>query len=195
MKKLTFMTMVAFAALLFTSCGKTEYSQLVGTWGMEKIEYYNTDYAGNPIPATVKTYEYDYDDPDNSIQMTFREDKTGEIRDSAIDTIWTDYNEETGEYETVIPCSDTVLISRFTFVFNKSDQSFYMNMEDTPRPYRAVITRLTNEILVYENQFDTDYTEKAYMRRINKTSTKSAGRSSKEVRHPHKMPGSIFGLR
>ena len=143
----------------------------------------------------MKTYEYDYDDPDNGIQMTFREDKTGEIRDSAIDTIWTDYNDETGEYETVIPCPDTVLVTGFTCSFDKTDQSLYMNMEDSPRPYRAVITRITNEILVYENQFDTDYTEKAYMRRISKKPTKSAGRSNKEVRHPHNRPGSIFGHR
>ena len=187
--------MVAFVALLFTSCSKVEYSQLVGTWGTEKIEYYITDYAGNPIPASLRTYEYVYDDPDNSIQMIFWDDKKGEVRDSAIDTIWTDYNPATDEYETVIPCPDTVLVTRFTCSFDKTDQSLYMNMEDSPRPYRVVITKLTDETFVYENEYGTDYVEKAYMRRISKTPNKSAGRSNKEVRHPHKMPGTIFGRR
>ena len=194
MKKLTFIAIVAFTALLFSSCGKVDYSQLVGTWGTEKIEYYNIDYAGNPIAGSLKIFEYDYDDPDNSIQIIFRDDKSGEIRDSAIDTMWVN-PDENGVYQDSIVCPDTVLITKFTCSFDKSDQSLYMNMEDSPRPYRVVITELTNETFVYENEYGTDYVEKAHMRRISKTPTKSAGRSSKEVRHPHKMPGTIFGHR
>ena len=45
MKKLTYLTMVAIAALMFTSCSKNDYKSFVGTWGVEKIEYYNIDYA------------------------------------------------------------------------------------------------------------------------------------------------------
>ena len=194
MKKLTFMAIVAFAAMLFTSCGKAEYSQLVGTWGTEKIEYYNVDYAGNPISGSMSVFEYDYDDPDNSIQLIFRDDKSGEMRDSAIDTMWIN-PDENGVFQDSIVCPDTVLVTRFTCSFDKSDQSLYMNMEDSPRPYRVVITEITNETFVYENEYGTDYVEKAYMRRISKTPTKSAVRGNKAVRHPHKMPGTIFGHR
>ena len=143
--------MVAFAALMFTSCGKVEYSQLVGTWGTEKIEYYNIDYAGNPIPGSLTVYSYDYDDPDNSIQLIFRDDKSGEMRDSAIDTIYL-YNEETGSYDIPIYCPDTTIVTTFTCVYDKSDQSLYMNMADSPRPYRVVVTELTKETFVYERK-------------------------------------------
>ena len=139
MKKLTLMTMVAFAALLFTSCGKAEYSQLVGTWGTEKIEYYNIDYWGNPIPGSGDTYVFDYDDPDNGIQLIFRDDKSGEMRDSAIDTIYV-YNEETQAYDSAIYCPDTTLVTTFTCSYDKNDQTLYMNMSDNPRPYRVVVT-------------------------------------------------------
>ena len=188
------MAIVAFAALLFTSCGKSEYSQLVGTWGTEKIEYFNIDYAGNPIPGSLTVYSYDYDDPDNSIQLIFRDDKSGEMRDSAIDTIYL-YNEETGSYDIPIYCPDTTIVTTFTCVYDKSDQSLYMNMSDSPRPYRVVVTELTKETFVYENEYGTDYVEKAYMRRINGKTTKSASRGNKVVRHPHNRPGSIFGHR
>ena len=194
MKKLTLLAMVAFAALLFTSCGKSEYSQLVGTWGTEKIEYYNKDYAGNPIPGSLTVYSYDYDDPDNSIQLIFRDDKSGEMRDSAIDTIYL-YNEETGSYDIPIYCPDTTIVTTFTCVYDKSDQSLYMNMSDSPRPYRVVVTELTSSTFVYENEYGTDYVEKAYMRRVNGKTTKSASRGNKVVRHPHNMPGTIFGRR
>ncbi len=194
MKKLTLMTMVAIAALLFTSCGKAEYSQLVGTWGTEKIEYYNIDYWGNPIPGSGDTYVFDYDDPDNGIQLIFRDDKTGEMRDSAIDTIYV-YNEETQAYDSAIYCPDTTLVTTFTCSYDKNDQTLYMNMSDNPRPYRVVVTELTKETFIYENEYGTDIVEKAYMRRISKTPTKSAGRSDKEVRHPHKKLGTMFGRR
>ena len=104
MKKLTFLTTMAIAALLFTSCSKIDYKSFFGTWGVEKIEYYNTDYAGNPIPASMETYNYDPYDANNSIRLTFNEDKTGEMRDRAIDSIGVDYDEETGAYDHYIIC-------------------------------------------------------------------------------------------
>ena len=85
MKKLTLMTMVAFAALLFTSCGKADYSQLVGTWGTEKIEYYNIDYWGNPIPGSGDTYVFDYDDPDK-VQVNIKVNSIEQIPFSSLKT-------------------------------------------------------------------------------------------------------------
>lgn len=185
------MTMVAFAALLFASCSKHDYSQFVGTWGVEKIEYYNIDYAGHPIAGSLKYYEYDPYDADNSIRLIFKDDKTGEMRDSAIDTIWTDQNETTEEYETFIVCPDTVVVTAFTCSYDKSDESLYMILEDDPRPYRMHIVDIDKDSFVYENEYGTDYVEKAYLKRINKSATKTASR--KPVSHPHNRPGSLFG--
>ena len=188
------MTMVALAALLFTSCVKHDYSMFVGTWGVEKIEYYNIDYAGNPIAGSLSTYNYNPDDADNSIRLIFRDDKSGEMRDSAIDTIWTDLNEETQEYETVIVCPDTVVVTAFTCSYDKGDESLYMVLEDDPRPYRMHIIKIDKDSFVYENEYGTDYVEKAYMKRISDKPTKSTKSAShKSVSHPHNRPGSLFG--
>ena len=194
MKKLTLMTMVALAALMFTSCHKNDYSQFIGTWGVEKIEYYNIDYAGNPIAGSLRFYEYDPNDADNSIRLYFKDDKTGEMRDSAIDTIWTDYNEETDLYETIIVCPDTVVVTAFTCSYDKSEESLYMVLENDPRPYRMHIIDIDKNSFVYENEYGTDYVEKAYLKRLSKSSTRTSTKSaSQPVSHPHNRPGSLFG--
>ena len=188
MKKLTFLTMMALAALLFTSCSKTDYKSFVGTWGVEKIVYYNTDYAGNPIAASLETFTYDPNDTDNGIQLIFRANKTGEMRDSAIDSILKVQDGDTIYY----PCPDTVLVTMFTYSYDKSDHSLYMNMDNSVRPFRLQIQDLTSDTFIYENEYGTDYVEKAYLKRISK-STKSTSRNMPA--HPHNRPGSVFGSR
>ena len=138
---------------------------LVGTWGVEKVEYYNIDYAGNPISASLSSFEYDPASIDNGIQLIFREDQTGEMRNSAIDTLWADYNEETGMYETVIPCADTVLITPFSCSYNAADAILYMNMEDG-RVFRLTIKSWTDNSFIYECEYCLNYIEKAYLKRI-----------------------------
>ena len=184
MKKVTLLTMMAMVAMLFASCSKTDFKSFVGTWGVEKIEYYNIDYAGNPIAASLETFTFDPNDADNGIQLTFRADKTGEMRDSAIDSLLVD--------SVYIQCPDTVLVTKFTYSYDKSDKSLYMNMDNSARPFRLQIENLTSDSFTYENEYGTDYMEKAYLKRISK-STKSASRNIPA--HPHKGPGALFGDR
>ena len=184
MKKVTLLTMMAMVAMLFASCSKTDFKSFVGTWGVEKIEYYNIDYAGNPIAASLETFTFDPNDADNGIQLTFRADKTGEMRDSAIDSLLVD--------SVYIQCPDTVLVTKFTYSYDKSDKSLYMNMDNSARPFRLQIENLTSDSFTYENEYGTDYMEKAYLKRISK-STKSASRNNPA--HPHKGPGALFGDR
>ena len=176
--------MMAMVAMLFTSCSKTDFKSFIGTWGVEKIEYYNIDYAGNPIAASLETFTFDPNDADNGIQLTFRADKTGEMRDSAIDSLLVD--------SVYIHCPDTVLVTKFTYSYDKSDKSLYMNMDNSARPFRLQIENLTSDSFTYENEYGTDYMEKAYLKRISK-STKSASRNMPA--HPHKGPGALFGDR
>ena len=176
--------MMAMVAMLFTSCSKTDFKSFIGTWGVEKIEYYNIDYAGNPIAASLETFTFDPNDADNGIQLTFRADKTGEMRDSAIDSLLVD--------SVYIQCPDTVLVTKFTYSYDKSDKSLYMNMDNSARPFRLQIENLTSDSFTYENEYGTDYMEKAYLKRISK-STKSASRNMPA--HPHKGPGALFGDR
>lgn len=193
MKKLAFTVIVAMMALTFASCNK-DYTAFIGTWGVEKIEYYNIDFQGNPIAATYRSFDYEPNSVDNGIQLIFREDKSGEMRDSAIDTIFL-YNDETGKYDIPLPCPDTVLVTKYTYSFDKGEQLLYMNMEydHSLHTYKMSVSDLTSESFVYENQYDKDYVEKAHMKRVSNEPTKSTGKAP--VRHPHHRPGSLFGER
>ena len=194
MKKLTLLATIAVATMLFASCNKIDYTSFVGTWGVEKIEYYNIDYAGNPIAASMETHIFDPDDTNNGVHLVFKEDKSGEMRDSAVDTLWTDWNSETQQYESYIVNPDTVLVYPFTCSYDKSDRTLYMNMDygTYMRTFRMSIQDMTNDSFIYENEYDKDYMEKAYLKRISDTPTKSATR--KAVKHPNK-PGSLLGDR
>lgn len=191
MKKLALCATLAIVALAFSSCGKKDYKSFIGTWGVEKIEYYNTDYAGNPIAATLKTYKYDPADTDNGIHLVFKEDKTGEMRDSAVDTVWTEWNSQTQTYESYIVNPDTILIDKFDYSYDKSEKILYMNM-DYSRTFKLNIIELNDDAFVYENEYDANYTEKAYLKRVSDKSSKSANRQ--KAAHPNR-PGSFLGSR
>ncbi len=167
----------------------------VGTWGVEKIEYYQTDYAGNPIAASMETYLFDPYDTNNGIHLIFRENKTGEMRDSSVDTVWTDWNEQTQMYESYIVNPDTVLVTTYTYSYDESEYVLYMNMVNG-RTFRMEINELTQESFYYVNvyavsQYNEQYVEKAYLRRFSYApigTEKPAG--SRTIK-----TGSLFGKR
>ena len=197
MKKLSLFATLAMMALLFASCNKIDYKSFVGTWGVEKIEYYNIDYAGNPIAASMETYSFDADDPNNTVQLIFREDKTGEMRDGAIDTVLTDWNSATQEFESYIVNPDTIIVNTFTYSYDKSESTLYMNMKYTYpyvylRTFMVKVSDFNDNSFIYEDEYDVDYMEKAYLKRVSETPTKSASRQ--KFSHPHK-PGSLLGDR
>ena len=188
MKKLALFAVVAMAALLFTSCEKVTYRTFVGTWGVEKIEYYNTDYAGNPIASSMKTHFYDPEDFDNGIHLIFKSNKKGVMRDSAIDSLPV-ANYETMTIDHYIVCPDTVIETNFTYSFDSDEQALYLNLE-TARIYKLQIQDVSTESFIYVNEYDENYVEKAYMKRVEGISSKSSSR--KAASHPH-MPGSLMG--
>lgn len=181
MKKTTLLTLCAIAALMFTSCGKIDEKSFVGTWGVEKIEYYNIDYAGNPIGASMSTFNLVPGDQQSGIDLIFREDKTGEMRDRSQDTLKLDWNNETETYETIIICPDTTLVTKFTYSVDKSASILYMNLENPVKTYKMNIVNMTKDSFIYENEYGTNYVEKAYMKRLSNTPSKS-GRSSQPWR-------------
>lgn len=194
MKKIGLITLCAIFALQFASCTKIDYTSFVGTWGVEKIQYYNIDYAGNPIAASMNTYTFDPNNINDGIQLVFKEDKSGEMRDNAIDTVWYNWNEETHVYDSYIVNPDTTLVTHFTYSYDVTDHILYMNMqyENALRTFSMHIESMSNDAFVYENEYDKDYMEKAYLKRLSKTPTKSASRQT--PKHPH-MPGSFLGGR
>ncbi len=195
MKKLTLFATLAIAALMFTSCNKTNYKTFVGTWGVEKIEYYNIDFAGNPIAGSMETYIYDPNDTGNGIHLVFREDKTGEMRDSAIDSVWL-YNEETQEYDTCIYRPDTVLVYTFTYTYDASESSLIMKTRYTypyeyMRTFMMKVSDITDNSFIYENEYDVNYVERAYLKRVNNATSKATRQTPK---HPNKR-GAFLGGR
>lgn len=195
MKKQTLFAALAILAVLFASCKKVDYNAFVGTWGVEKIEYYNIDYAGNPIAASFESYNYDPEDVDNTIQLVFNEDKTGEMRDSAVDTLWIE-NQETGEYDTYIYCPDTTLVYPFTFSYDEGESALYMTIKysypyDYTRTFLMKVSDLTHDSFIYENEYRLSYVEKAYLKRLSDSPTKTAGR--KAMPHPQKRDSFLGG--
>ena len=190
MKKLTLLVTLAVAALMFTSCEQDNYKNFVGTWGCEKIEYYNLDYAGNPIPASMETYTYDPEDFNNSIHLIFKSNKTGEMRDSAIDSLPV-IDPETQTFDHYVQCPDTVLVTKFTYNYVKEDQVLYLTLSNM-RNYRLVIQDKTDNSFIYENEYLENYMEKAYMKRVS-TQPKTSKSRSNAVKHPFKMGSLLSG--
>lgn len=195
MKKLTLFATLAIAALMFTSCNKTDYKSFVGTWGVEKIEYYNIDFAGNPIAGSMETHIYDPNDTCNGIHLVFRENKTGEMRDSAIDTVWL-YNEETQEYDSYIYRPDTVMVYTFTYTYDASESSLIMKTRYTypyeyMRTFMMKVSDITDNSFIYENEYDVNFVERAYLKRVNNATSKATRQTPN---HPNK-PGSFLGGR
>lgn len=195
MKKLTLFATLAIAALMFTSCNKTDYKSFVGTWGVEKIEYYNIDFAGNPIAGSMETLIYDPNDTCNGIHLVFKEDKTGEMRDSAIDTVWL-YNEETEEYDSCIYRPDTVMVYTFTYTYDASESSLIMKTRYTypyeyMRTFMMKVSDITDNSFIYENEYDVNFVERAYLKRVNNATSKATRQTPN---HPNK-PGSFLGGR
>lgn len=201
MKKTAFIIGMMVLALGLASCGpkndenQTTYKSFIGTWGIEKLEYwlYNIDYAGQPIAASYildTAYDFDVNDPNYGIQLVFNKDKTGEYRDFAIDSIWFKWNENKQKYDvylappvtgydSVIYCPDTTLVYQFSYLYDNEEDALYMNM-DYLSTLRMKIVEITESAFVSENRYDvdpdthTEKMEKFYMKRVSKASQSSA---------------------
>lgn len=184
MKKFLFVLSLAIITLGLVSCSK-DYTVFIGTWGVEEIEYYNTDYWGNPIPNTIKKYHFTPGDPNDGIDLIFRADRSGEMRDRSRDTLYlTD--------STYILCPDTTLITKFTYSYHKDDATLFMNMQLAhPLIYEMSIPELTDNSFVYINEYDNDYVEKAWLKRISDAEGSKSTRGSKPVYRP-RMKGSLL---
>ena len=199
MKKAMFFAAMAMVGLLFASCNKNNFKSFVGTWGVEKIIYenYNTDWQGKPIPETLvtETHNYDPEDIGHGIQLVFRDNKTGEMRDNDVDSLQI----VTDDNDTVyIPCPDTTLVTRFTYSYDKEEAILYMNLTDYARTYMLKISDLTDKSFTYENNYDIaednrTYIETAYLKRLSDKASKSETRGPKNGKCHPRYKGSLFG--
>lgn len=195
-KKLSLFTIAMTLVAMMASCGKSDYQAFVGTWGLERLDYYDIDYAGNPIESTIKTTYFIPGDMQSGIDLVFRDNRTGEMRDRSRDTLLTGIVTDSLTIYDTIPCPDTTFVTKFTYSYHKDDNTLYMNMQTTPPfTHNILIEYLSNERFVYTNQYEYDppRVEKAYLVRLSEGTAKNT-RSSKPVSIPH-MPGSMFGSR
>lgn len=128
-------------------------ASFVGVWGVEQLDYYNTDYNGEPIPETLETYYFVPGDLDGGIDMIFREDQTGELIDRSLDSL---------------------SVKTFAYLFNESDSSLNLIVQ-TPsyHAYLLNILEITEDSFVYINEYADNYIEKAYMKRLSHVPEKS----------------------
>lgn len=198
MKRLGFIVTVIFA-LGMASCTPKDpdpvdpnstthdYTYFIGTWGVEHIDYYNIDYAGQPIAASTESFDFIPGDMENGIDLIFRSNKTGEMRDRSRDTLYMDWNSETHEYETFIVCPDTTVVTNFTYSYNSEDNLLFMNMQvEHPFIYQMNISFVSDSIFVYVNEYETDYVEKAKMVRYS-TETRGTKSSTWRSCHPKSL--------
>lgn len=192
MKRIILFFFALAMVLGWTSCGKNDYMAFVGTWGVERIDYYNIDFYGQPIENTVETYYFTPGDPDNGIDLVFRNDRTGEMRDRSRDTLIfiSDIIDNDTIIDTII-CPDTTLITNFTYSYHDDDATLYMNMlVAQPFTYQMRIESLTDKSFVYENEYRLHIVEKAYLVRIS-DDTRHADRASKSSLRQRRW-GSMF---
>lgn len=192
MKKLTLIMMLAVFAIIVTSCGKSEYMRFIGTWGVDRIEYYNTDWEGNPIEASLEVWDFTPGDMEGGIDLVFREDKTGEMRDRSRDTLYVPVKENGVVIDTlVIICPDTTVVTKFSYSFNDEDGLLFMNMQVAhPFTYWMSVTFIDDDNFIYKNRYDTDIEEKAWMVRYSTETrgSKARGAKSKSMpRHPKSL--------
>ena len=145
----------------------------VGVWGVEQLDYYNTDYMGEPIPETLVTYYYVPGDPNDGIDMIFREDQTGEIIDRT---------------------SDSLSVRTFAYSFYENDSVLNIVVQ-TPsyHAYLLNISEMTDDSFVYINEYADNYIEKAYLKRLSNVPEKSKSTNTVVSDKPSKK-GSLFNI-
>ena len=120
MKRLSLFAVLLTVVISLASCNHEghSYEDFVGTWGVEHIEYYTIDYAGNPISNTITSMDFTLGDPKDGIDLVFRADKKGEMRDRSRDTIYDLISNDPEPVYDTIYAPDTTLITKFSYSFD-----------------------------------------------------------------------------
>lgn len=191
---------ILFAAILMTafalaSCGHKDddqsYKDFVGIWGVEQIDYYNIDYAGAPIESSRETYYFTPGDFDSGIELVFREDKTGEMRDHSLDTFFLENENTHVVYDTIIN-PDTTVYSYFDYSYDAEESVLFMTMSSTQKTHRLRISNFSHSNFSYMNEYRTNFIEEAKLVRTS-DNARVQGRKN-EMQRPRKT-GSILSDR
>lgn len=177
MKKNLFLITCLTTLFAFTSCkdSKTQNNPFLGTWGVEKMEYWQTDFGGHEMDGTHYEYHFEVPGaPNDGISMVFKADKSGEIQDRSIDTFWYHWDPVAQAYLDYIVRPDTVLVSHFNYSYDSDAATLYLTMENTS-VFSLQVNELNDNRFVYTNKYGLDqqegiyYYEKAQLKRTNST--------------------------
>lgn len=170
MKRINLIFALFILAFGLFSCGKgsDDYMKFVGTWAVERIDYFNTDFENNPIAGTLESYEFTPGDKTDGIDMTFRANKTGEILDRSR-----------------VP--DSTLVITFTYSYHSDDMLLHMKTKEggKTKKHEIQILELNSNDFNYENEYGDHYIEKAWLVRLkgsNANTKGDTGRKAKTVR-------------
>ena len=145
-------------------------TSVLGVWGVEKLEYWETDNFGNITPSTLNTLDFIPGDLDNGIDLIFKSDMTGEVCDrSQPDTI------------IVKPHTYSLDYLNSRIIVQRTDKSFVLD-----------ILELTSKRFVYKCEFEHGMFEKAYLERLTETQDKHSGKTPEQ--RPTR-PGSLLSGR
>lgn len=130
-------------------------TSILGLWGVEKIEYWQTDYDGIMIPSTFYSLDFIPGDLDNGIDLSFRLDLTGEMCDRSH--------------------PDTTIVKPHTYSFDYMNSR--LNLHRTNESFVMDVLELTSESFVYKCEYDSGLFEKAYLKRLTETPNKHSGKT------------------
>lgn len=188
MKRITLFVCLLAVVLSVSSCKKQSYKSFVGVWGVERIEYYNIDHAGDPIPETMDVYEFPLNDPTDGIDLVFYSNKKGEIRDRSRDTIYELISLDPEVYDTIIN-PDTTLVTKFQYNYIEEESKLFLELE-TAEIYALRVSDFDKNSFNYINEYGVDYIEKAYLKLLD-DSPSSKGTRVKPTSRPRR-PGSVL---
>lgn len=168
MKKLTMMATLLMVVFSLASCksDSDQYKKFVGSWGVERIEYYNIDYAGDPISNTIEVHEFAIGDPDDGIDLIFNSDKTGEVRRRDIDTFYVKISVNPVVYDTIIN-PDSTAVTPFLYSYDDEASTVYMTTQDDMHTFMLRISNFRDDSFTYINEYNLNYVEKAWLKRLD----------------------------
>lgn len=134
---------------IFVSQNKLEFYDMVNkVYGLMFREKWNTDYYGQIIEDTYKTYEYNPYDTTTGYHMYFLENGQGIQRDHH---------------------ADTVAYYLFTYDYNPIDQMLHIEFEtvfDTVDPYDVQVLTASDSLYRFVHEYKPSFWERADMRKV-----------------------------
>lgn len=185
MKKLTLIASLIAVVFCLVSCKSDPIEKFIGKWGVERIEYYNIDYAGNPIPSTIDVHEFPLNDAYDGIDLVFESNKTGNMYRRDIDTFFVQISVSPEAFDTIINPDSTWVIP-FVYSYDDDASVLYMTMQDDMRTFMLKINSYTDNAFSYINEYNLNIVEKAFLKRLNnsKNAEKSVSKPSYRIRRP-----------